>query len=137
MVSMRFTSFILMIMVLHVRDSIAHTKALGKEQLVTDDHIKRLPTAVRSQMNVDVEEEIDGGVASTAQVRTRLGGRKMMIEGAAQYCVGNCRRGGKGILNVSRKLRKSGPRAMDVKMAGFEAINADYHVPKPHPPKNN
>jgi hypothetical protein len=95
-------------------------------------------------------QEIDGGVPAPAQlVRTRLGGRKMMIkgeglkgddskiEGSAQYSVGNCTDGAKGILNVSRKVRKSGPRAMDVKIAGFAALNADYHVPKPHPPKNN
>lgn len=66
-----------------------------------------------------------------------LKGDDSKIEGSAQYSVGNCTHGSKGILNVSRKLRKSGPRAMDVKIAGFEALNADYHVPKPHPPKNN
>lgn len=44
-----------------------------------------------------------------------------------------------GVHNVNCKLLvRAVPRSMDdVKMAGFVAFNADYHVPKPHPPKNN
>ena len=58
------------------------------------------------------------------------------IKGAVPS-VGNCNHEGKGVLNVNSKLRKRGPKPVDVKMAGFVAFNADYHVPRSHPPKNN
>ncbi|KAF5468860.1 hypothetical protein F2P56_012973 [Juglans regia] len=101
---------------------------------------------------MNVEEKIYGGVPAEAEyVGKGLGsGRKMMIKrdmgmvkdeglkgddlkikgSAASYV---------GIQNVNCKLRiKAVPRPKDdVKMAGFVAFNADYHVPKPHPPKNN
>ncbi|KAF8037489.1 hypothetical protein BT93_B0399 [Corymbia citriodora subsp. variegata] len=32
---------------------------------------------------------------------------------------------------------RSPRRSVRVKMGGFVAFNADYHVPKPHPPRNN
>jgi hypothetical protein len=70
-------------------------------------------------------QEIDGGVPAPAQlVRTRLGGRKMMIKG-------------EGLKGDDSKIEGSAQYSMDVKIAGFAALNADYHVPKPHPPKNN
>lgn len=60
------------------------------------------------------------------------------IKGAVVPSVGNCNHEGKGVLNENCKLRKRGPKpAVDVKMAGFVAFNADYHVPRSHPPKNN
>uniref|UniRef100_A0A2N9F4J5 BURP domain-containing protein n=1 Tax=Fagus sylvatica TaxID=28930 RepID=A0A2N9F4J5_FAGSY len=151
MASIRFTSFILMFIVLHLRDSSAQSKALGKV-LVTD--VSELPKARKSPMNV--EEEIYDGVPVPAEVgNAKLRGRKMMIKRAlgmvkeesligdnskikgAAHSVVNCNHEGKGVLNVNCKLRKRGPKPMGVKMAGFVAFNADYHVPKSHPPKNN
>lgn len=65
------------------------------------------------------------------------------IPGAAHVINGNCKRKRKGsALNVERKLRnRSHHRGTNghhkVKMAGFAAFSADYHVPKSHPPRNN
>lgn len=49
----------------------------------------------------------------------------------------NCNTEGKVISKVERKLRNESRRRLKVNMSGFIAFNADYHVPKPHPPKNN
>lgn len=100
------------------------------------------------------------GVPTAAEVeKTKLGGRKMMVskkskrkenmkEGAssekdstisgATHSAGHCNRRRRGILNVECKLRNRKPRTdRKFKMAGFTAFNADYHVPKSHPPRNN
>lgn len=84
-----------------------------------------------------------------------LAGRKMMLnrkEGIDQDRYsrtsgvlvsegnGQSHRRNKVISKMKSKLRyyKSGRRrGLKVKMSGFIAFNADYHVPKPHPPKNN
>ncbi|KAM3703358.1 hypothetical protein ACJW30_04G090500 [Castanea mollissima] len=152
MASIRFTSFMVMLILLHVRETSAQTKAVG-EVPVTDKNL--LPTDRKSPMNV--EKETYDGVSAPAEVGdARLIGRKMMIkrvlgivkeEGlkgedsknikGAVPSVGNCNHEGKGVLNENCKLRKRGPKPMDVKMAGFVAFNADYHVPRSHPPKNN
>ncbi|PON36165.1 hypothetical protein PanWU01x14_330540 [Parasponia andersonii] len=46
---------------------------------------------------------------------------------------------GEGILNHVERSRRitMSPRRLKAKMADFIAFNADYHVPRPHPPKNN
>lgn len=65
------------------------------------------------------------------------------IPGAAHVINGNCKRKRKGsALNVERKLRNRSHHNSTnghhkVKMAGFAAFSADYHVPKSHPPRNN
>lgn len=50
-------------------------------------------------------------------------------------------RSGKGILNVNGKLRNRNAhthhRHGNPKKPDFAAFNADYHVPRPHPPKHN
>ncbi|KAK0587333.1 hypothetical protein LWI29_021107 [Acer saccharum] len=89
-------------------------------------------------------EKLDGVPSAAEDENSKLGGRKMIVKemiqeedsaiisGAAhQY-----RR--KGILNVECKLRnRTTSPSKKVKMGGFTAFNADYHVPKSHPPKNN
>lgn len=100
-------------------------------------------------------QEIFGNGVPAAEVKsTRVGGRKMMLKAAlgkemveaesgygGSHFVGNCNHKGKGMLNVEGKFSNRSPDhghpAVKVKMGGFIAFNADYHVPKPHPPKNN
>ncbi|XVE56746.1 hypothetical protein DITRI_Ditri04bG0035700 [Diplodiscus trichospermus] len=109
------------------------------------------------------KEAYDAVPAAAEVWNSRLEGRKMMpkwvldrktvtvegsdeeqqrakVSGADYQSVGKRSLGGKGILNVNRKLRNrnSHPhRHGKPKMAGFTAFSADYHVPKSHPPKNN
>lgn len=71
-----------------------------------------------------------------------LNQKELTIPGAAHDAIGNCKRKRKGsILNAERKLRSRSHHGTDghhkVKMAGFAAFSADYHVPKSHPPRNN
>lgn len=90
-------------------------------------------------------------VAETDQGASFPSGRKMMSRGvlsklkveeaenganAATLCVvGNCNHG--EVLNV--KQHKVGKRrhSTKVNMSGLVPLNADYYVPRPHPPKNN
>ena len=46
---------------------------------------------------------------------------------------------GEGILNHHKECNRSimNHRLLKAKMADFIAFNADYNVPRPHPPKNN
>lgn len=62
-------------------------------------------------------------------------GEEAQISGAEHF-VGSCNNRGKGILNVEHD-KTTRPRRLKAKMADFIAFNADYHVPRPHPPKNN
>ncbi|KAJ7956526.1 hypothetical protein O6P43_022955 [Quillaja saponaria] len=105
---------------------------------------------VLTMMNVDDEVVYDGVPAVAEAGNTmRLGGRKIMSQRVLKE--------GKyyeHLINVvedsnSKKISSTGAaphsgrrrghrrRVNHVQMAGFVAINADYHVPKPHPPKNN
>lgn len=106
-----------------------------------------------SKLSKILYQKIYGGVPAEAEVLGKgLGsGRKMMIkrdmglvkdEGLKgdDLTIKGTAANSVGIQNRSCKLRiRAVPRPMDrdVKMAGFVAFNADYHVPKPHPPKNN
>ncbi|KAK4842999.1 hypothetical protein QYF36_002543 [Acer negundo] len=128
----RLVSFLLVLVFLHLRDASAHThREIVAAQMGLAGRLVKV-------------EKLDG-VPSTAEgENTKLGGRKMMVKemiqeedsaiisGAAhQY-----RR--KGILNVECKLRnRTTSPSKKVKMGGFTAFSADYHVPKSHPPKNN
>lgn len=43
-----------------------------------------------------------------------------------------------GNLNAKRKFSKRSRHSLRaINMSGFVSWNADYHVPRPHPPKNN
>ena len=69
--------------------------------------------------------------------------KREMVEAEAggyggAHFAGNCKHKGKGMLNVEGKFSNRSPHpAVKVRMGGFIAFSADYHVPKPHPPKNN
>lgn len=104
------------------------------------------------------QEILGNGVLAAEVKNTRPGGRKMMltralgkemvegeggygeasqISGAAHF-VGNYNHKRRGMLNVEGKFSNRSPHpAVKVKMGGFIAFNADYHVPRAHPPKNN
>lgn len=61
------------------------------------------------------------------------------ISGAAHK--GKCSHKGKRKLNIKRKTSGRGSihhhMRIRVEMSSFVALNADYHAPKSHPPKNN
>ncbi|KAI4344010.1 hypothetical protein L6164_011287 [Bauhinia variegata] len=112
-VSTRFISFLLILILLPLRFSSGHAKQVKK--LVV------LATSGSGTATSSMHVEIYDGVPVVAELdqRTMLGpGRKMMTKG------------------VSNEKRKLGDSAR-VKMPGFVSLNADYHVPRPHPPKNN
>ncbi|XP_031287583.1 uncharacterized protein LOC116146317 [Pistacia vera] len=144
MAPLRFICFLLVLVLVYVRDSTAQTHQDMKKSVAA--HGRELEAAGRSSTNV----EKDDGVPGVAV----LGGRKRMLKrglakeevlnredsiSGAAHSVGNCNRRRKGILNVECKLRKRGPQPhhKKVKMGGFTAFSADYHVPKSHPPRNN
>ncbi|PQM39046.1 hypothetical protein Pyn_23422 [Prunus yedoensis var. nudiflora] len=106
--------------------------ALSK--VLASDEIGR-PIPRRSPVNGE-KEIYDGVPAAMDEVeRTRIiGGRKMsmpeMINEEGFNNIGRERR----FIRSTSNLRR---RQMKVKIDGFIPLNADYHVPKPHPPKNN
>lgn len=64
---------------------------------------------------------------------TRIGGRKMMPERNLGMVKEEVLKS-----NGKRSLRSSSSSGrVKVKISGFIPFSADYHVPKPHPPKNN
>lgn len=110
--------------------------------------------------NSNCYQEIFGNGVPAAEVRnTRLGGRKMMlkrtmgrkmveadagcrgasqISGAFLVAENSTDHKGKRKLKGESKFSNRSPHpVVKVKVGGFVAFNADYHVPKPHPPKNN
>ncbi|XP_029129534.1 uncharacterized protein LOC109807603 isoform X2 [Cajanus cajan] len=142
MVSARSTTFLLLFILLPLRFSTAHQ---GKKKLVVSKH-----ETARSPVNV----EIYHGFAETDQRTKFLHGRKMVSRGVlsrsnvvkAENGI-NMAKGfttkwnheeGKGILNVKHKVsKKNSGHSTKVKMSGLVPLNADYYVPRPHPPKNN
>lgn len=86
-----------------------------------------------SQENFDVAPNAAGANNG------RLGGRKMMekreeaMKGLAPKNSGaNCFDG-----NCKLGARSSSTQPVKGEREGFMAFNADYNVPRPHPPKNN
>ncbi|KAM7479790.1 hypothetical protein LguiA_028003 [Lonicera macranthoides] len=151
MVSARLTSFVfglLMFNLLALRDSFAYTHQATEKRVVEGNEVNVFAT----------EKNILDGVPTAAEVAgsDKIGGRKMMmmkkkkdenimngelsskISGATDN-VGNCNNKGKRKHNIDCRLRNSSRRRHDVKlkMGSFAVLNADYHVPKSHPPKNN
>ncbi|KAB1212792.1 hypothetical protein CJ030_MR5G011892 [Morella rubra] len=175
MMSIRFITLSLMLILLHVRDSRAQThedfsqgnnkrcflnlfSADLHKAMVTDR--RGFPTAGRSRVNVE-QKELSNGVLAAVEVGEIPGGRKMAtkrapggmmkevaglkgddisrIKGVAHY-LGNCKHvgGRKGTLKANCKPRKLGHAPpVDVGMAGFAVFSSDYHLSRPHPPKNN
>jgi len=86
-------------------------------------------------------------VAETDQRTRFLSGRKMMsnevhsklkAKGLTTCVVGNCNNH-EEVLKVKQKQHKVGKRNINghSSMSGLVPLNADYYVPRPHPPKNN
>ncbi|KAJ0047533.1 hypothetical protein Pint_16318 [Pistacia integerrima] len=113
MAPLRFICFLLVLVLVYVRDSTAQTHQDMKKSVAA--HGRELEAAGRSSTNV----EKDDGVPGVAV----LGGRKRMLKrglakeevlnredsiSGAAHSVGNCNRRRKGILNVECKLRKRG-----------------------------
>ncbi|KAG5039374.1 hypothetical protein JHK82_011529 [Glycine max] len=158
MVSARSTTtFLLVFILLPLRFSSAHTQHQGKKTLV----VAKLETP-RCPVNVEIYHGVPA-VAETNQGIRFLPGRKMMSRGVlsklnvvesengtnmakglttkwkALCLIGNCNREkGKRILGLKHKdSKRSNGRSTRVKMSGLVPLNADYYVPRPHPPKNN
>ncbi|TKY54985.1 hypothetical protein E2542_SST19399 [Spatholobus suberectus] len=160
MVSARSTTFLFVFILLPLRFSNAHTHHQGKKTPV----VVKLETA-RSPVNVEIYHGVPA-VAETDQRARLLPGRKMMSRGVlsksnevesdhngvnmakglttkwkARCVISNCNHEeGKGVLNVKVKhkvSKRNNGHSTKVKMSGLVPLNADYYVPRPHPPKNN
>ncbi|KAH1201524.1 hypothetical protein AAZX31_17G079800 [Glycine max] len=159
MVSARSTTFLLVFILLPLRFSSAHTQHQGKKTPV----VAKLETK-RSPVKVEIHHGVPA-VAETDQRNRLLPGRKMMSKGVISKLInavdsdnginmakgvttkgkarclnGNCKREtGKRILGLKHKDRKRSNigRSTKAKMSGLVPLNADYYVPRPHPPKNN
>ncbi|KAK2663468.1 hypothetical protein Ddye_002042 [Dipteronia dyeriana] len=139
MLIIRLVSFLLVLVVLHLRDASAHT------------HREIVAAQMGLAGSLVTVEKLDGVPSAAEDESTKLGGRKMMVKemikeedsaiiSDAAHSVGYCNHQYRriGILNVECKLRnRTGSPSMKVKMGGFTAFSADYHVPKSHPPRNN
>ncbi|XP_052727579.1 uncharacterized protein LOC128194972 [Vigna angularis] len=154
--SLRSTTFLLVFILLPLIFSGAHTQNQGKKTMVVTN-----TETSRSQVNLEVYHGVPA-VAETDQRTSFLSGRKMMsrevhsklkvkeaengsnpakgltTERKARCVVGNCNH--EEVLNV--KQYKVGKRNINghsgkVNMSGLVPLNADYYVPRPHPPKNN
>ncbi|KAI3867356.1 hypothetical protein MKX03_036483 [Papaver bracteatum] len=100
----------------------------GRKMLLDADNEKEMKTK-----HEDAQIK-DGEVKSAAK-----------ISGAKHSSIGKCddeQKGNKGdeMMNVleCNKLMTTDDRSLTpVKVNGIISLSADYHVPKPHPPKNN
>ncbi|KAA8542349.1 hypothetical protein F0562_023515 [Nyssa sinensis] len=127
MVSICFSSFALgvVFIFLCLRDSVAYTHQVMETLVVADG----------SPLNFD--KEVFNAVPTSVEAKNRRfgsGGRKMTEKMVMKKEMVNL---GKRKLNVEHKLSNTSPPPVNVKKLGFVALNADYHVPKSHPPKNN
>ncbi|KAK4735464.1 hypothetical protein R3W88_009725 [Solanum pinnatisectum] len=154
MVSLSFSSFMLVMLLfifLTIKDTIAHTDDQAKQIVheAENDNIRD----PRSHLSVK-KEVLDGVPAAAEFSNGKMGGRKMMIEkkegmkevkkvdssGAASasvHSVGNIKyQKGQGKLREMRGI-SSKSHSMKANTGSFVALNADYHMARPHPPKNN
>ncbi|CAK9147892.1 unnamed protein product [Ilex paraguariensis] len=140
---------------LSLKGSVAYSHQAMEKTVVAADH----EFAVAQGSPVIVGKEIFGAVPTEAEDRNeKLTGRKMMLKrvlgkemvtkevmnngqasksSGATHSAGNCGHKEKGKLNVQRKLSDISTHNVKIKMDNFMAFNADYNVPRPHPPKNN
>ncbi|ONI08989.1 hypothetical protein PRUPE_5G210900 [Prunus persica] len=130
MVFLRLITLVPFFILLHVTHG-----ALSK--VLVSDEIGR-PIPRRSPVNVE-KEIYDGVPAAMDEVEcTRIiGGRKMSMPKRISGMINE-----EGFNNIGRErrfIRSTSSRRprMKFKIEGFIPLNADYHVPKPHPPKNN
>ncbi|QCD80780.1 uncharacterized protein LOC114179587 isoform X2 [Vigna unguiculata] len=139
--SLRSTTFLLLFILLPLRFSSAHTQNQGKKTMVVDDI-----QTTKSRVDLEVYHGVPA-VAETDQRTRFLSGRKMMsnevhsklkAKGLTTCVVGNCNNH-EEVLKVKQKQHKVGKRNINghSSMSGLVPLNADYYVPRPHPPKNN
>ncbi|EEF47698.1 conserved hypothetical protein [Ricinus communis] len=144
MVSTRLSGFLLVFIMLHVRNSTALITHQGKEKaIVAKEDVLAVAKSSLINAHATMADEVSN---------TKLGGRKMMlkmvlkkdevlntddtkISGAANF-EDSCK---KGILRGNCKLMSNriSSHPLNDRMVGFTTFSADYHVPKSHPPKNN
>ncbi|KAH0703445.1 uncharacterized protein [Solanum tuberosum] len=153
MVSLSFSSFMfvmLLFIFLTIKDTIVHTDDQAK-QIVHEAEIDNIRD-LRSHLSVK-KEVLDGVPAAAEFSNGKMGGRKMMIEiqkdmkevkkadssGAASasiHSVGNIKyHKGEGKLREMSGI-SSKSHSMKANRGSFVALNADYHMARPHPPKN-
>ncbi|EXB28902.1 hypothetical protein L484_012661 [Morus notabilis] len=143
MESLRFIrSLLVLTMLYHIRYCSSTTKYYQAFNIIV---VPGPSGSTKGSANINSEKETYNGVPTMADVgNNRHGGRKMMVERVLpmveeEHFVGDCDIREKGILNVKCNLKSTSTRRrrLKAKMADFIAFNADYHVPRPHPPKNN
>ncbi|XP_060206525.1 uncharacterized protein LOC132634268 [Lycium barbarum] len=160
MASLRFSSFMLVIVLftfLTIKNTIAYSDNQAKQTFVV--HEAENGYAMASLRNNHEKEVLDGVPAAAEFTNGREGGRKMMLErknikknmkqveateeadsknsgASAIHSVGNLNFKGQGKL---RELsgRSSSSHSVKANTGSFVALNADYHMARPHPPKNN
>ncbi|KAK7388821.1 hypothetical protein VNO78_23648 [Psophocarpus tetragonolobus] len=155
MVSPTSTTFLLLFILLPLRFSNARSHHQAKKTLV----VAKLETP-KNPVNVEIYHGVPA-VSETHQGTRLHPGRKMISGGVlwksnvleaedrmgltttkwkAHCVIGSCNHEdqGKGILNVKHKvsIRNKG-HSIKVNLSGLVPLNADYYVPRPHPPKNN
>ncbi|KAF3658896.1 hypothetical protein FXO38_08195 [Capsicum annuum] len=160
MVPLSFSTSFRFVMVLFIfltiKGSIAHSDDQAKRTTVVND--ARNGYAISLSVEKEVMDDVPAPAAAELNKYGGMRGRKMMIErkntkekskqvesknsssgaaSASTHSVGNLKLKGQGKL---RELSgRSSPSSHSVKSntGSFVALNADYHMAKPHPPKNN
>ncbi|KAL1090103.1 hypothetical protein V6Z11_D07G065800 [Gossypium hirsutum] len=137
MVSIRGFSFALVFVLVLIGNSTAHRHVM--ETTVAADHGSGVESATENLANSGKVK-----LMKLKKVRVEEGAN---ISGSNHHFI-NHTSSEEAILNVNRKSRNTNHhhhhnrrrrrrRHGKTKMTGFTALNADYHVPKSHPPKNN
>ncbi|XP_052174605.1 uncharacterized protein LOC127789693 [Diospyros lotus] len=127
MVHGRVNSFVLglVFIFLALRNSAAHTHKDTQQKMVA------------SRENFNAEATV------VEASKKKLGGRKMgsgrkeelrMMNGSAGKVDGNLLRGTSAHAHHHRHLH---PVTLMTEIESFKIFSADYHMPKPHPPKHN
>ncbi|XP_058114246.1 uncharacterized protein LOC131257375 isoform X2 [Magnolia sinica] len=143
MVSIRFTSLVLGLLLTFVslRDSIAQA-----HQVAATTANGNVPTAAGAAVTSINQELLDN--AATTDGARRLKGRKMVMNddmmkegnvngGPSKITSTNIHHEKKGKPSVECKLSETNVLPKKVSVVGLGPFNADYNVPRPHPPKNN
>ncbi|WCJ35787.1 hypothetical protein M5689_017021 [Euphorbia peplus] len=140
---MASSSFLLVLLILlHANCLIVQAKEKRPAaQVVAGNGIRLLQV-----MNKEISGDVSGATMGREVRNERLKGRKMMVKKEEGVKVEERKMSGAGncedtIRNQKCKMmsistRSRNPNLKD-KMVDFTAFTADYHLPKPHPPKHN
>ncbi|KAK7330250.1 hypothetical protein VNO77_24438 [Canavalia gladiata] len=159
MVLPRSTAFLLIFILLPLRFSSAHTHRQDNNMIPVVATAGKLEKTISPVNGEQIYYHAVPAVVETDQRTKFLPVRKMMSNGVpvkseneiinmakgsatewkARCVIGNCNhQEGKGILSVKKhKFGKRNGHYVKVKMSSLVPLNADYYVPRPHPPKNN